>query len=471
MDIAGEPGIVSGEGRSGLFAKGGDCPGREPPETYARLTKQRYTEALAKLESLRTEFSEEGQVRDLLVQTRQAMERTWMISQALAECDQFRRAEQFDKALWVLDSALAACGAESAILALRSEVEEQRQGFRCAAAGRPMVDEEPASERLEQELEACKKDQEEWQAAQVFFDGRQFQEAERILVRLAAQDRPEVQALLEKVGAARAESEEQQFYKRGRETALNLIQQQLFEQAADLLCNLLTLFPGDPTLEKDLQLAQGYQEDQHDATTLAAPQERCKPEPCEFQPEPQRRRLQVRLVVRLVETKFRTAAPAHSRWAVIATAVLFLLVSPPALDPTHVPVTPGAHNISTQASLGSVNSRPPPRSVLQSASGAVIAAPVPIDVSNFQALRLLSGPSPVIPPLLRLLGIGGSVNLEVRVDSRGRVASVTVLGGHPLLVAAAKDTVLKCQFQPATLNGQPLEDKIRIQVIFEAGRS
>jgi len=90
-----------------------------------------------------------------------------------------------------------------------------------------------------------------------------------------------------------------------------------------------------------------------------------------------------------------------------------------------------------------------------------------MDPGNFQALRLLSGPPPVIPPLARLLGIHGNVILEATVDRQGRVTSATFQGGQPLLIQAATDAVLKRRFQPASLNGQPLEVKIRIYVIFE----
>jgi len=109
---------------------------------------------------------------------------------------------------------------------------------------------------LEQELKADKEYREEWHTAQVLFGRRQFQKAEQILVRLASPDRPEIAMLLEKVREARAASEEEDFYRQGREKALKLIQQQEFEQAADLLRNLLTLFPGDPILERDLQSVQ-----------------------------------------------------------------------------------------------------------------------------------------------------------------------------------------------------------------------
>jgi len=458
MDIAGSPGMALGERGSGLVAIPDDCPGQGQHVSDALVAQQRYTGALAKLEALSTEFSEEGQVRALLVQARQAIERALVIAQALAQCDQLRRTEQFDKALEILDSALAACGPEPAILALRSEVEEQRR-------------EGPALEAIEQERQAGKTFQDEWQAAQVLLSRQQFQEAERILVRLAEQDRPDVQALLETVRAARAANEEEQFYKRGRETALKLIQQGLFEQAADLLCNLLTLFPGDPILEKDLRCAQGHQEVPHD-DTLVASQDCCDMERRVVQPEPPCQKPSVRLAVH-GETEFRATAPAHARWAAIAAAALFLLVAVSAavsrLSRNEFPTPSQMLATLTRASLGPVNPRPPPQSELEDAGRALSAAPSPVRVGNFQALRLVWAPLPVIPPLLS--GIDGYVNLEARVDRQGRVTNVTVLGGHPLLVAAARDAALKCRFQPSTLNGRPVEDKIRIQVTFETGRT
>ena len=80
--------------------------------------------------------------------------------------------------------------------------------------------------------------------------------AENILFLLAAQNRPDAQALLEAVRAARAASEEDDFFDHAREQGLKLIAQHQFEQAADLIRNLLTLFPGDPILKRDLQTAE-----------------------------------------------------------------------------------------------------------------------------------------------------------------------------------------------------------------------
>jgi hypothetical protein len=94
-----------------------------------------------KLEVLGREFPEKGELSDLLVQTRQAKERASAIAQAMDQCDQFRREERFDKALEVVDVALAACPAEPALEAVRHEVEEQWRDFKSAAALRPILDE------------------------------------------------------------------------------------------------------------------------------------------------------------------------------------------------------------------------------------------------------------------------------------------------------------------------------------------
>jgi TonB family protein len=444
-------------------------------EARSLLTEQRYAEAIAKLEMLSKEFPDESQVSNLLVQARQAMERARGIAQAVALCNQFRHEEQFDKALYVLDSALATYTAEPAILARRREVEEQ----------------------------------------------------------------------------SRAAREEEQFYNSGREKALTLIQQQLFEQAADLLCNLLALFPGDPTLERDLRCAQGREQDRHEDTVLPSAK-LGEPETCEMQAEPSCQRLPARLA----EAQSPVAAPARARWAMIAAAALFLLVSAsaavwkfsrnefqapgqmrPTPDSAQLSVTrevqgqvatptapapssvvPGSGKMQakiapaeprpaldrlallrpdvapTQESLflhptgavpiasewdtprlpanvlGPVDPSQPPQGERQNASRVVIAAAAPSRSVNFQESKFISGPSPVIPPVARELGIRGDVNLEATVDRRGAVTNVTILSGHPLLFSAVTNAVLEWRFQPATLNGQPLEVRVRIQVIFEAER-
>jgi periplasmic protein TonB len=115
---------------------------------------------------------------------------------------------------------------------------------------------EPALEALRQEVESERKYRDELHSAQVLFGRRQFPEAERVLMQLAEADRQEARALLDAVRAARAATEEENFLDRGREKALAMMQQHQYAQAADLLRNLLSLFPGNPILERDLTAAQ-----------------------------------------------------------------------------------------------------------------------------------------------------------------------------------------------------------------------
>lgn len=133
---------------------------------------------------------------------------------------------------------------------------EPAQAEQILRKGLELLGPEPALESLRGELESEKEYREDLRAAQVLFGRRQLQEAERILIRLVAADRPDAQALLDAVRSARAATEEENFCERGREKALKLMQQQQYAQAADLLRNLLLLFPGNPILERDLAAAQ-----------------------------------------------------------------------------------------------------------------------------------------------------------------------------------------------------------------------
>jgi TonB family protein len=61
----------------------------------------------------------------------------------------------------------------------------------------------------------------------------------------------------------------------------------------------------------------------------------------------------------------------------------------------------------------------------------------------------------------------GVVTLSATVDKQGAVSNVKVVSGYPALGAAARDAVLKARYQPATLDGQPIESSIQIEVSFE----
>lgn len=106
---------------------------------------------------------------------------------------------------------------------------------------------------------------------------------------------------------------------------------------------------------------------------------------------------------------------------------------------------------------------PAPHPVVQQTAHAS----VPMHVSEgVQAARLLFGPKPDYPPLAKQARISGTVRLQAFVATDGRIRSLQVLSGHPMLVRAALDSVARWTYQPTLLNGEPVEVLTEIQVNF-----
>ena len=63
----------------------------------------------------------------------------------------------------------------------------------------------------------------------------------------------------------------------------------------------------------------------------------------------------------------------------------------------------------------------------------------------------------------------GQVVLEAVIGADGRVKSVKVVSGHPLLVQAAKQAVIQWRYKPTLLDGQPVENTTQISLNFVAG--
>jgi TonB family protein len=61
---------------------------------------------------------------------------------------------------------------------------------------------------------------------------------------------------------------------------------------------------------------------------------------------------------------------------------------------------------------------------------------------------LVIAPSPY-PAMARQMRVFGTVKMQAVVASTGKVKDVKVIGGHPLLAEAAKESAKKWQFQPA----------------------
>jgi TonB family protein len=63
---------------------------------------------------------------------------------------------------------------------------------------------------------------------------------------------------------------------------------------------------------------------------------------------------------------------------------------------------------------------------------------------------------PEYSELLKHAQIGGLVRLKATVDAEGKVTSVNILGGNPILAESAATAVMKWKYAPAA--GQTVED-------------
>ncbi len=63
--------------------------------------------------------------------------------------------------------------------------------------------------------------------------------------------------------------------------------------------------------------------------------------------------------------------------------------------------------------------------------------------------KILQAHKPEYPTILKSLGIGGIVRLNVRVLANGTVAQVTVVGGNPVLAESGVKAVMTWKFAPA----------------------
>ncbi|HEV2730445.1 MAG TPA: energy transducer TonB [Terriglobales bacterium] len=57
---------------------------------------------------------------------------------------------------------------------------------------------------------------------------------------------------------------------------------------------------------------------------------------------------------------------------------------------------------------------------------------------------------PAYPQLARTMNLKGTVRIEALVAPNGVVKSVSVKGGHPVLVQAAENAIQKWRWEPAT---------------------
>ena len=309
-----------------------------------------WRQALALLENTEIEFPDAGELKPLRHQITDGLRRS-ECEDIVIEVRQYLADSELEQAECALSKGFSALGPEPVLDALREELESER------------------------------KYRDELRTAQVLFGRHQLQDAERVLMQLAPLGRPEAHALLDAVSRERAVNEEESFFERGRDKALDLIQQEQFAQAADLLRNLLSLFPGNPILERDLTVAQSRLE--LAASTVAPTQEKTD-EDLETEVRSPRGPAELIAARESSPWRFRRAATAGaaSLLLVSATGIAWRLSRPAApvfKSATARMVTRPA--VETQAP---VVTRPPVETKLSATQTTEPAAPAPESKTSLQ---------------------------------------------------------------------------------------
>lgn len=83
-----------------------------------------------------------------------------------------------------------------------------------------------------------------------------------------------------------------------------------------------------------------------------------------------------------------------------------------------------------------------------------------------QAPALVKRVEPIYPAIAQLAVIDGIVILDVIIDEQGRVQSLKVLRGNPLLAKAASEAVQQWQYEPLRLNGTPTAFELSVSLWF-----
>jgi Ca-activated chloride channel family protein len=126
----------------------------------------------------------------------------------------------------------------------------------------------------------------------------------------------------------------------------------------------------------------------------------------------------------------------------------------------------GLHGLKI-APYAAVQVMPPP----PSSTPIPVNAPTSIHLSE----GVLAGsatrkPKPAYPAIAKSARVSGAVQVQVTVNESGQVVDAKVIGGHPLLRAAALDAARQWTFKPVELSGKPVKASGIIRFNFNGGQ-
>jgi len=93
---------------------------------------------------------------------------------------------------------------------------------------------------------------------------------------------------------------------------------------------------------------------------------------------------------------------------------------------------------------------------------ATLALPANAQKTDGTPRKLVFKENPLYPIMLKQAYIGGVVRLEIVISPKGKVDSISPLGGNPILVEAASTAVRKWKYVPADS-----ETKAQVEFTFD----
>jgi TonB family protein len=140
---------------------------------------------------------------------------------------------------------------------------------------------------------------------------------------------------------------------------------------------------------------------------------------------------------------------------------------PPPAPPPSPPPPPDLSNPKPTFDMGGLLTPRPRKPAAGSGAPLPPSSPQRIRVAgNLMAQKLVTKADPIYPQLAIQSRVQGTVHFTAIVGQDGHITNLQLIGGHPLLVSAAKDAVEQYVYKPTTVKGAPVEVVTQIDVSF-----
>jgi protein TonB len=135
-------------------------------------------------------------------------------------------------------------------------------------------------------------------------------------------------------------------------------------------------------------------------------------------------------------------------------------------SPTDLPEAPAIVRASGSASESLPGFEPSQPPVPAPPKPVVQTPPSPKVGGQLIPAKVISRVDAQYPKLAKQAGASGTVELEATISVDGKVKNPRVVHGNTMLQKAAIDAVLQWRYQPALLNGKPVESPVEIKLNF-----